>query len=154
MMRFYANDLPPIGKCASLEEYNCMVSIALKVETNGNSVKTYPNRNLFFQAIFEVEDEGLCKTPCQSVTYDVQHRQTAATTASNIYVSIKYTSGIVSITEDYLIYDFSNILAALGGALGLFVGFSFYDCGSLIVDWLAKKSSRMRLHEVTDRELT
>ena len=58
------------------------------------------------------------------------------------YIAIYYTSNMVTRTDEYLVYDFSNILAALGGALGLFIGFSFYDCGSLIVDALEKKSNK------------
>ena len=29
--------------------------------------------------------------------------------------------------EEYLLYDFSELVGSVGGTLGLFIGFSFYD---------------------------
>ncbi len=61
---------------------------------------------------------------------------------TSIFVGLNYHSNMVTQTDEYLLYDFSNILAALGGALGLFIGFSFYDCGAMIVDVLEEKSNK------------
>ena len=33
----------------------------------------------------------------------------------------------VNISEQYLIYDFIGLVGSVGGTLGLFIGFSFYD---------------------------
>jgi len=37
---------------------------------------------------------------------------------------ISYSTTTVMIQEEYLLYDFNSVITALGGNLGLFVGFS------------------------------
>ena len=34
----------------------------------------------------------------------------------------------VEIVSESILYDFNSIVSAVGGALGLFLGFSFYTC--------------------------
>ena len=48
-----------------------------------------------------------------------------------VYVS--YYSDRMLLLEEYLVFDFSSILVAIGGSLGLFLGFSFFQCGSEIL---------------------
>ena len=38
-----------------------------------------------------------------------------------------FVSNRVKVTEEYVVYDFNGILAAMGGSLGLFLGFSCFD---------------------------
>ena len=40
---------------------------------------------------------------------------------------------VVRITEKY-IHDFSSIISAVGGSMGLFLGFSFYAMGKSLID--------------------
>ena len=49
-------------------------------------------------------------------------------------VSFDYQSDIITLQEEYLIFDKMAILATIGGSLGLFIGFSFFHCGSLILE--------------------
>ena len=46
----------------------------------------------------------------------------------------KYQSNITTIIEEKLVYDSKDLLAWLGGALGIFVGYSFYDFAKQIID--------------------
>ena len=41
--------------------------------------------------------------------------------------------------RDYLLYNFEGILASVGGALGLFLGLSFFSTVGQIIDWLFQK---------------
>ena len=45
--------------------------------------------------------------------------------------------------REYLIYDVWSLIGTVGGALGLFVGFSFYDFISLVIDFIAKRCERV-----------
>ena len=43
-------------------------------------------------------------------------------------------SETVDISEEKLVYDSKDLLAWLGGALGIFIGYSFFDLSKLIID--------------------
>ena len=60
-------------------------------------------------------------------TKTITHSDTYA--MANLY----YSSDYITIHEEYLIFDFSSILVAAGGSLGLFLGFSFLQCGDFIL---------------------
>ena len=53
-------------------------------------------------------------------------------------VQMYFTSDYVTLHEEYLIFDFSSIVVAVGGSLGLFLGFSFLQCGTFILHSLKK----------------
>ena len=61
--------------------------------------------------------------------------ETKTITQSNNYAmaNLYYASDYITINEEYLIFDFSSILVAAGGSLGLFLGFSFLQCGDFIL---------------------
>ena len=44
-------------------------------------------------------------------------------------------------SQEYLIYDTLSLIGTLGGTLGLFVGFSFYDFLTMITSFILKKVS-------------
>ena len=51
-----------------------------------------------------------------------------------------------TIVEEYVLVDFFDILAAVGGSMGLFLGFSFFDFGVGIKDWMnAKKQNELMI---------
>ena len=45
-----------------------------------------------------------------------------------------YKSNATIISEEKLVYDSKDLLAWLGGALGIFVGYSFFDLTKNIID--------------------
>jgi hypothetical protein len=44
------------------------------------------------------------------------------------------TMATVKVIDETLLYDFTDIVSAVGGNLGLFLGFSFFSCGSYFLD--------------------
>ena len=44
----------------------------------------------------------------------------------------------VLVTQEYLIYDFIGLVGSVGGTMGIFIGFSFYDVFSRITAFLTK----------------
>ena len=51
---------------------------------------------------------------------------------------LSYSSTEVTYLEEVLLFDFSAIVSAVGGALGLFIGFSFLDIFKAIIDKLTR----------------
>ena len=49
--------------------------------------------------------------------------------------------------REYLIYDVWSLIGTVGGALGLFVGFSFYDFVLVVVDFMLKKLEKVHPEE-------
>ena len=47
-----------------------------------------------------------------------------------------YQSNMTTISQEKLVYDDKDLLAWLGGAFGLCVGYSFYDFSKLITEFL------------------
>ena len=47
----------------------------------------------------------------------------------------------VVVHEEYLIYDFTNMVSSVGGSLGLFIGFSFIGFIQAIIDILQNQRS-------------
>ena len=45
-------------------------------------------------------------------------------------ISMYYQSDHLRLLEEYLVFDFTSILVAIGGSLGLFLGFSFFQCAT------------------------
>ena len=44
----------------------------------------------------------------------------------------------MKIKEEYLIYDMIAFISSVGGTLGLCVGFSFYNFGSSVFEWIQR----------------
>ena len=51
-----------------------------------------------------------------------------------IYLYWKYQSNMTTILEENLVYSSKDLLAWLGGAFGIFVGYSFFDLAKHIID--------------------
>ena len=46
----------------------------------------------------------------------------------------------ITVNEEYWVYDTTGLIGAIGGSLGLFAGFSFFDCICLILNWIYSKT--------------
>ena len=55
---------------------------------------------------------------------------------------IVHTSGLRTVTKEYLIFDEAGIVGNVGGSLGLFIGFSFFGFFSDFLDILRNKLTR------------
>ena len=62
--------------------------------------------------------------------------------SNNTYIMIIYlrfqSPEVITIYEEYLIYDFNGMLGSIGGTLGLFVGFSFSSAIELFINLLKR----------------
>ena len=49
-------------------------------------------------------------------------------------LNMKISSPVVKVNTEYKVYDFNGIVGSVGGSLGLFIGFSFFDFLLYILD--------------------
>ena len=80
---------------------------------------------------------------------DIWHeRNKTNQTSFTRYISMYYTSSdVTTLTEDKLI-DFSGFVSAIGGNLGLFLGFSFLGMFSSLYEYIETRlSAKSKAHE-------
>ena len=72
---------------------------------------------------------GLCPAPCSTVTYTLTPRRTQSSTLSpnRTVIGMYYNNFRVMYGRERVLYDPFDIVAAIGGSMGLFLGFSFLD---------------------------
>ncbi len=52
---------------------------------------------------------------------------------------VGYLDTEVEIASESVLYDLVTMLSSVGGSLGLFLGFSFLDCGLAAIEWAWKE---------------
>ena len=92
---------------------------------------------VFFSLLYSLTDTSqwnqICPHQCTEITFKVSSKRTPHDISDLALVYISYYSDRMLLLEEYLVFDFSSILVAIGGSLGLFLGFSFFQCGSEIL---------------------
>ena len=59
-------------------------------------------------------------------------------------MAIRLKSDIQTISEEKLVYSTMDLIVSLGGALGLFLGFSFFGYGSTLIDRISIRLASKR----------
>ena len=88
------------------------------------------------------DDFPKCTNPCKMVTYkdsqlelrDPTHMKARQTLANFELVM----NSIKKIEKQALVYDTNDMIGAIGGSLGLFLGFSFFDIISKCLDLIMR----------------
>lgn len=84
-----------------------------------------------YEEIFSVHDqpqETTCPVSCVTRRNDVMIREDATKDMGNFTsIYVFYRSSTVTVVEEYRLFDFNAIVAAVGGSLGLFLGFSCWQ---------------------------
>ncbi len=89
-----------------------------------------------FRAVYSQQDQASrtkCPLSCLVEFNEVKVIQDATRsigTKSDVYVF--YRTTLVKTDTEYVLYDASTIVAAVGGSLGLFLGFSCWQCVSAL----------------------
>ena len=116
----YVNSSTSFKKCAKLEDEIC--NAGPKVWTR------------------LVEKFSACPKPCKITTYkdsrlDLKEPLFLKTGQTIANFALKKDS-IRKIEKEVLVYDINDVIGAVGGSLGLFLGFSFFDVISKCLDYL------------------
>ena len=102
-----------LEQCTTKEQYDCMLSL----------LKTDPD-----------ERNEMCPNPCMEISYKTLSKSLPQDMSKFAILMMYYKSNHYSLLEEYLVFDSAAILVALGGSLGLFLGFSFFQCATAIVN--------------------
>jgi hypothetical protein len=115
---------PDVPKCHLISDYNCNLNAAYDLPTTEH-----------------------CKEPCTSTQFLADITEIPGQGSKRtLTVWIILASEIVTIHEEYLVYDFLSFVGSFGGSLGLFVGFSFYDFGSMLTNIVFAKLTKRRIN--------
>ena len=90
---------------------------------------------------------SVCQAPCVVESYKLSSRRKLKLgTQGNSSSFIFYFKHLeIQEQEEYVLFDFSAILAAVGGSMGMFLGFSFLDFGLGMVGRLDKMIANGRM---------
>ena len=81
--------------------------------------------------MFELfSSSGVCTRPCSTVSYSLTPRRTRGygnLPPNRAAVGMYYNEIRVQYRRERVLYGLVDIIAAVGGSLGLFLGFSFLD---------------------------
>ena len=91
-----------------------------------------------------------CPLPCSqtSYNYNIQYLHKSRMLGSDSWIdstfilSIVYSSLLVEERSEALVYDMVNFIAAAGGNLGLFLGFSFFSGVISIIEFIQKLNGK------------
>lgn len=142
-------------KCSHLSYYECCVNILKTSNFNNCSTKCIPASLKSIGKISlseiptcypETEDvctaweyfykiyNGICTLKClksceiEEYTGKIDYLYQRPEELNRFIIVIRYSPPYkVSLTQEYLIYDFIGMVGSVGGTLGIFIGFSFYD---------------------------
>ena len=80
--------------------------------------------------IFKSSDLDICPKSCSRLQYKAkldswgwkQYKENHTCS-----IDISYAPPVLEVYEEYFIYDFIGMIGSVGGTLGMFIGFSFYN---------------------------
>lgn len=84
-----------------------------------------------------------CQRPCQRIEYTMHEGSVGESNYDhnqNLSLSVYFSSPLVKHMEEYRLMDLANVVSAIGGALGLFLGFSCYGIGRSLIKKAAAAS--------------
>ena len=55
-----------------------------------------------------------------------------------IQISLSLSTNEVKVQEEYLIYNEVDVVGIIGGTMGLFIGFSFFDIVNDVIAYISK----------------
>ena len=94
-----------------------------------------------FETVAKRVHQSIPSTPCTRLDYawleredyPIWNKQGLQENHTVTYLLLRGSPKRVSVDEEYLIYDFVAMISAIGGTLGLCIGFSFFDfCGFIL----------------------
>ena len=104
---------PPVPPCLSAPSAACMT------------------HHMYYNVVVHLDLPGVtgCGYPCRETEYQVVPRRDASILGrDNIAcLFVYYKTTTLKIFDEYLLYDTNAIISAIGGSLGLFLGFSCFQ---------------------------
>jgi hypothetical protein len=106
-----------IPKCLTVKDHNCM-----------------------WQHRFISKENQDCKPACSVTNYVGSAKENEIGDSDTFaHLGIVFITTSVTKNDEYLIYDIYSFVGSVGGYMGLFIGFSFFDFGVMIVNYVIDK---------------
>ena len=88
-------------------------------------------------AIWSTYSDEICRKPCHSEEFNFYDRLLPVIGDENLTQFSAYFDTIkVEQRYEYEFYDLNTIIGIIGGSMGLFLGFSFYQFVVVVVDYV------------------
>jgi hypothetical protein len=100
--------------------------------TDSNKCKTVEQNNYVMMSCNNYRSP--CLPSCNTVEFNALYQKTQLRSRQDsLQFVMLYTIIEVTVYAEYLVYDFLNFVGSVGGSLGLFIGFSYFDFGTLAI---------------------
>ena len=131
--------------CKSFVSFNCTIK-PCKLRPNCTLVHQW-RRPLLYDKSFSNTAMGWfeksCLGLCHNKGYDIEsneYKEQPVTRLGNFQKDLYMSANSErKIFQEYYIYDGLAMVGSIGGSLGLFIGFSFFDFLCLVLDFLSEK---------------
>ena len=99
-----------------------------------------------FQESYEITQEHLrnFSGPCTKLDYKVETRADSLSSSNEARFQVYFDPPRVAVSEEYLIFDLVAMVSAIGGTLGLCIGFSFADVISSALKFIERFAVKLR----------
>ena len=99
--------------------------------------------------------KNISRKPCTKLEYKIDGTVYPFLFPSNqAQFMMKFSTPVISVKEEYLIYDLVAVISAVGGTMGLCIGFSFHDTTKILLEYVERglNWANLRRLQLTKRE--
>ena len=79
-----------------------------------------------------------CLKPCNILEYQGSAENTDKIRPGKTQIALSLSTDEVKVQEEYLIYSEVDLVGIIGGTMGLFIGFSFFDIINDVIAYVTK----------------
>ena len=95
------------------------------------------NWNIINEIIKNIEFNNECPRTCSTIQYPVFHEMDYQEEGDSAIIQYKFSIPlVVQANKEYIIFDAIGMIGSVGGTLGLFIGFSFSNVLTIIIEYL------------------
>ena len=80
-----------------------------------------------------------CKNPCNVVEYSGRTQEFFGEGVEILKLIVSFVSEEIKVQEEYFIYSEVDLIGIVGGNLGLFIGFSFFDKIKQVISFVTNR---------------
>ena len=137
-----------IEYCKNSKDYYCMYEVALQ-EIAPLAPETLKSCEVKSPKIFDIKNPNHNRINLEDlirqIIKDIENEsiEERKPTEHTFHLIVEM-SGDIIINQEYLVYDTLSLIGTIGGTLGLFLGFSFYDFVIMFIDFFAARCEKYR----------
>ena len=107
------------------------------------------NWNIINEIIKNIDFNNECPRTCSTIQYPVFHEMDYQEEGDSAIIQYKFSIPLVVQTnKEYIIFDAIGMIGSVGGTLGLFIGFSFSNVLTILIEHL-----QLRIDKIYSRKI-